>query len=138
MHDSSSPEPLLDKDALDALNRTRPWLYLLGVASCVLSALALILLLAGIVGMHTNSAKASSLIGAAIAALLIMVPSAITQLGYAAALSRVGQAAPEGLPEAVELACVRQRYLWIVNALTVGVLAATIVLQLIFQGPPLV
>ncbi len=137
MHESTLPEPLLDEDALAALNRTRPWLYLLGVVSCVLSALALIVLLAGIVGMHTNSAKASVLIGAGIAALLITVPSAITQLGYAAALSRVGQAAPESLPEAVELACIRQRHLWIVNALTVGIIAATIVLQLIFQGAPL-
>ncbi len=137
MHDSTSLEPLLDKDALDLLRRTRPWLYLLGVVSCIFSVFGLILLLAGIIGMHTNSAKASLLIGTGIAALLILLPSAITQLGYASALSRVEEAAPENLPEAVELACVRQRYLWIVNAITVGILAVTVMLQLVFHGTPL-
>ena len=123
--------PLLDDRSLDALRRTRPWLYFLGILSCLLAALSLILLLAGSIGLHTNHLKAAGLIGAGIGMLLISAPTAITQLGYATALSRVGESAPEDLADAVALACVRQRNLWIVNAFTVGLLAVITVIQLV-------
>lgn len=126
-----APKPLLDEESLEALRKTRPWLYFLGILSCLLTALALILLLAGSIGLHTNQLRAVGLIGAGIGILVISVPAAITQLGYAAALSRVEESEPEDLPDAVALACVRQRNLWIVNAITVGVLAVVTVMQLI-------
>jgi len=123
--------PLLDERSLDALRRTRPWLYFLGILSGLLSALALILLLAGSIGLHTDQLKAISLIGAGVGILLISAPAAITQLGYATALSRVAESTPEDLPDAVALACVRQRNLWVVNAFTVGLLAVITVIQLV-------
>ncbi len=126
-----APTPLLDERSLEALRKTRPWLYFLGVMSCLLIAFALILLLAGSIGLHTNQLRAAGLIGAGIGILLISLPTGITQLGYAAALSRVDESTPEDLPNAVALACVRQRNLWIVNAFTVGVLAVITVMQLV-------
>lgn len=131
MHDERLSQPLLDDAALGALRRTRPWLYVLGILSCLGVGLGLILLVAGLLGLHVNSVQSSYLIGAAVGLLLIAVPTAVTQLGYATALSRVEEAAPVNLPQAVEEACVRQRNLWVVNAFTVGLLVVMTVLQLV-------
>jgi len=94
---NASNEPLLDDKALAALNKTRPWLYFLGIVACLGTAFAaLIILLAGIgVTMHVHRGP--------------------LMLG----------------PEAVELACIRQRSVWIVNAFTVGVLALVMLFQLL-------
>lgn len=132
MQEDATPRPLLDDAALDALRRTRPWLYLLGILSCLGVGAGLIMLVAGTLGMHVNSARSSFLVGGALGVLLIAVPTAITQLGYAMALSRVEEARPDELSGAVERACVRQRNLWVVNAFTVGLLAVMTVLQLVF------
>ena len=137
MHDERLSQPLLDDAALGALRRTRPWLYVLGILSCLGVGLGLILLVAGLLGLHVNSVQSSFLIGAAVGLLLIAVPTAVTQLGYATALSRVEEAAPADLPQAVEVACVRQRNLWVVNAFTVGLLVVMTVLQLVLGTPSL-
>lgn len=128
---NASNEPLLDDKALAALNKTRPWLYFLGIVACLGTAFAaLIILLAGIgVTMHVH--RGPLMLGAGIALLLISAPTAFVQLGYAAALSRVSRSRAGELPEAVELACIRQRSVWIVNAFTVGVLALVMLFQLL-------
>lgn len=131
MQEDATPGPLLDDAALDALRRTRPWLYLLGILSCLGVGAGLIMLVAGALGMHVDSARSSYLVGGALGVLLIAVPTAVTQLGYAMALSRIEEARPDELSGAVERACVRQRNLWVVNAFTVGLLAVMTVLQLI-------
>ena len=131
MHDPSSP--LLDEKALDALRRTRPWLYLLGILSCLTAGLGLILLVAGSIGLSIDSGKASLLMGSGFALVLIALPTAVVQLGYALALSRVGETTGEALGAAVELACIRQRNLWIVNAFTVSLLLIGTLIHLVFS-----
>lgn len=134
MHEPALPQPLLDEPALDALRRTRPWLYLLGVLSALGVALGLIMLLAGFIGLGINSARSAYVIGAGVGLLVVTIPSAITQLGYAMSLSRVEEAPPGELPAAVETACRRQRNLWVVNAFTVGLLVIITLLQLILAA----
>ncbi len=125
--------PLLDEKALDALRRTRPWLYLLGILSCLTAGLGLILLVAGSIALSVASGRASLLMGGGFALVLIALPTAVVQLGYALALSRVGEATGEALGAAVELACIRQRNLWIVNAFTVGLLLVWTLIHLVFR-----
>ncbi len=129
MHDT--PPPLLDAKAFDALRRTRPWLYLLGILSCLTAGLGLILLLAGGIGLSANSGKASLLMGGGFALVLLALPTAVVQLGYALALSQVEKATADDLGAAVELACIRQRNLWIVNAFTVGLLLVGTLIHLV-------
>ena len=129
MHDT--PPPLLDEKAFDALRRTRPWLYLLGTLSCLTAGLGLILLLTGGIGLSVNSVKASFLMGGGFALVLLALPTAVVQLGYALALSRVEKATADDLGAAVELACIRQRNLWIVNAFTVGLLLVGTLIHLV-------
>ena len=127
---NASPDPLLDDAALAALDKTRPWLYFLGILACLGTAFAvLVLLIAFSIALHT--ARAHLLAWGGIVLLLISAPTAFVQLAYASALSRLSQARGAELPEAVELACVRQRSVWIVNAFTVGVLALVSLFQLL-------
>lgn len=128
-------QPLLDERARDALRRTRPWLYLLGIVSSIIAAISLIMLVAGVIGLHINAGKSSVILGAALAGLLVSVPTAITQLLYAAALSRIESARASALDKAVDTACARQRLVWIVNAFTVLILIAGTLVQLLLHAP---
>lgn len=123
--------PLLDDAGLAALRRTRPWMYFLGVVSSILAAFGLILLISGSIGLHINQIQSTYLLGAGAAAELISLPTAITQLRYAAALTGISTASGGMLSEAIESACLRQRHLWIVNAYTVVLVAALTLLDLI-------
>jgi len=124
-------EPLLDDDALSALHRTRPWLYFLGILACIGAAFAALFILLAALDLAVNGAQGHLLVWAGIVLFLISAPTAYAQLAYAAALSRVTRAGRAELPGAVELACLRQRGVWIVNAFTVGVLAVVSFFQLL-------
>ena len=123
--------PILDAAALAALRKTRPWLYLIGIFSSVISVLALLALIGGLIGLHASPAQSHLLTLGAGFTLLVSLPSAVAQLGYAFALSRIGEAAHDALEEALELACLRQRNLWFVNAITVALLVAWTVFGII-------
>jgi hypothetical protein len=126
-------QPLLDDKALAALNRTRPWLYFLGILACLLAAFSVFAILIAVLGAEMHTSTAPKLLATGIVLLLISVPTAFVQLGYAAALSRVGQAGASEMAAAVELACVRQRNVWIVNAFTVGLMAMVTVFHLLVK-----
>lgn len=115
--------PLLDDAALAALDKTRPWMYLIGICSILGSFLALLAVIGGIIGISANPERARLIMALGIGALVVSLPSAIVQMGYALALSRVNEASGSELAAAVELACVRQRNLWVVNGLTAGLIA---------------
>lgn len=123
--------PLLDEEALGALNRTRPWMYLIGIFSIVLACLSLLAVVGGLIGLGINPERAHEILRRGIVALVVCVPSAIVQLGYAQALSRINESTGADLGEAVELACVRQRNLWIVNGLTCGMLTLVLVFTIL-------
>ena len=124
-------EPLLDDEALTALDKTRPWLYFLGVLACFGTAFAALIIFLAAISMTMLHHRGPLLLWAGIVLLLISAPTAFVQLAYAAALSRVSQARGAELPGAVQLACIRQRSVWIVNAFTVGVLAVVSLFQLL-------
>lgn len=119
--------PLLDEAGLAALNKTRPWMYLVGICSILFGVFALLALIGGLVGIGANPARAHLIIVAGTLALLVALPSAVVQMGYALALSRVNEATGAALSAAVELVCLRQRNLWIVNGLTAGLLALALI-----------
>ncbi|MGA7964963.1 MAG: hypothetical protein WCB49_03575 [Gammaproteobacteria bacterium] len=115
--------PLLNEDALDALNRTRPWMYLIGICSLLVSLITLLAVIGGIIGINANPQRAHLILTSGFIGLIVSLPSAIVQLGYAFALSRVNEASGAALDAAVELACIRQRNLWVVNAIIASLLA---------------
>lgn len=121
--------PLLNDTALDALNRTRPWMYLLGVFSVILTCFGLLAVTGGLIGLGINPARAHQILGGGIALVVVCGPSAVVQLGYALALSRLGEASGPDQGTAVELACVRQRNLWIVNGLIAGLASVLLVIE---------
>ena len=123
----SETPPLLNDAGLAALDKTRPWMYLIGICSILFSFIALLALIGGLLGVSANPERAHLIMVAGITALIISLPSAIVQMGYAFALSRVNEASNPELGVAVELACVRQRNLWVVNGLTVGLLAVMLI-----------
>ena len=129
-----NPAPLLDEEALDALNRTRPWMYLIGIFSIVLAGFGLLAVIGGIIGLGINPARAHDILLGGIVVLVVCVPSAVVQVGYALALSRVNEASGNELDEAVELACVRQRNVWIVNGLTAGLATLSLVFSTVGAG----
>lgn len=137
MDNAPVSQSLLDDSALDALRRTRPWLYLLGIISSIMAAISVIMLAAGVIGLHINAGKSSEILAAAAVGLLISLPTAITQLRYAVALSRIESLKVSALSDAVDLACTRQRHVWIVNAFTVLILIAGTLLQLLLHMPVL-
>jgi|GEM_PF-2822567 len=132
MNEASAP--LLDDKALAALNKTRPWMYLIGICSLLAGFLALLAVIGGIIGSSINPERAHMILAAGIAGFLVCVPSAVVQLGYALALSQVNEATGRGLVGAVELACIRQRNLWIVNGLIAGLATVLLVFSTIGAG----
>ena len=128
---NASSDPLLDDEALAALNKTRPWLYFLGILACLGTAFAALFVLLAALSIAMHRPQGRLLLWGGIVLLLISGPTAFVQLAYASALSRVSRARRAELPAAVELACIRQRSVWIVNAFTVGVLAVVSLFQLL-------
>lgn len=123
--------PLLNDAGLAALNKTRPWMYLIGIVSIIGSFLSLLVVIGGLIGIGANPERAHLIMSAGIFGFIVSLPSAIVQMGYALALSRVSEAAGSELDAAVELACVRQRNLWIVNGLIAGLITVILVFSTI-------
>lgn len=119
----------LEPKALEALRKTRPWMLFLAVVTVIICAVMLIVLIAGIAGHATHPARANEMIGGGIAGLIVCIPIAVVQFGYAMALSDVEQARPGELERAIERACVRQRNLWIVTAVVTALAGLGLLLQ---------
>lgn len=119
----------VDPKGLDALHRTRSWIYLLAIVMTVACVFFGILLAAGTLGLGANPLEAHALMAAGIGGLAAGLPVAYFQFGYAIALSDVAEATGDSLVPAIERACVRQRNLWIATAVVLGVTGLMTLLQ---------
>lgn len=120
---------MLEAEAVEALRRTRPWMYFLAVVTVILCVIMLCAIAAGVIGHATYPVRGGVLIAVGIGGLIVGIPIAIVQFGYAMAVSDVEQAQPAELERAIERACIRQRDLWFVNAIVVGLTGLVALLQ---------
>lgn len=114
------PVLVLEPQAMEAFRRTRPWLYLIAITTIVVCVFMAIILIAGFAGRSANPGRADFMIAFAVAGLIIGIPAAGVQMGYAVALSDLMRADQGSLAPAIERACARQRNLWAVTAFAIG------------------
>lgn len=115
-------EPLLTlaPRAVDSLRRTRPWIFLLAAVTVIGCVLLVIILIAGFAGVADNPPDAHRMIAFAIGGLVVAVPLAAFEVGYAMALADIERARGDDLRRALERACLSQRNLWIATAVALG------------------